>query len=207
MSAFLHGGCSFWNLGSCCKSRSSDLCARALACQAAQRAPSRLARRAAPSSASAAALRRCVAQGATGIRSSRSGSPPLCYSCAGRPAAGCQPEGAGSGRSGACAPGGERVFLLREVEECVQRALQDVAARVLRLARDVAHHGRQRQQNAHACTQRQPVSETQQNNSQRAPNTHPRCLPAPAAPHALSRRETPAAPRRRSCLRVQHVNS
>ena len=73
----------------------------------------------------------------------------------------------GRGRGGACAPGGERVFLLREVEERVQRALQDVAARVLRLARDIAHHGRQRQQNANACTQRQSVSETKLASSHR----------------------------------------
>jgi hypothetical protein len=45
-------------------------------------------------------------------------------------------------------PGGERVLLLREIVKRTLRQLQDVVARVLRLARDVAHHERERQQDA-----------------------------------------------------------
>jgi hypothetical protein len=50
----------------------------------------------------------------------------------------------------ACAPDSQRVLLLRQVEEHVQRALQDVVAGVLRLARDVADDGGERQEDSNA---------------------------------------------------------
>lgn len=57
-------------------------------------------------------------------------------------------------------PGCKGVLLLREIVKRLHRALQDVVVRVLRLARDVAHHERERQKNSHTY-QREgiPVSE------------------------------------------------